>query len=269
MISLSGFTAVTGLALVDATRDSQLDSVRNDTQHSRAIEGFKERIGKIETVDQLMEDYELYSFVMKAHDLEDQIFGKAMMSKILKSNVEESDALINRLTDPRFRELYDNMGFGVDGVGNLNTLSTNWKNKMVDRYVERQFINFQYEGNEAVGSVLEFRNKATDINNAFDILKDIQLTEFFQVALGLPTQMSGLDIDKQAELLDAKLDYNTLSDPDTIDKMVRRYVAISDALNNTNTSNNIALQLISPIGNASDIITGTLNISPISFSNGY
>lgn len=268
MISISGFSAVNGLAIVDRTRDAQLESLKNQPQHQRAIENFYEKISDVETVDQLMEDYELYSFVMKAYDLEDQIFGKAMMSKILKSNVEESDALINRMTDPRFRELYDDMGFGTDGVGNLNTILSSWQDRMVDRYVERHFINFQTEGNETVGSVLEFRNKVGDINNAFDILKDSQLTSFFQKALGLPSSVSGLDIDKQAELLESKLDIESLQDPEVADKLVRKFVAISDALNNTATSNNIALQLISPIGSSSQIVTGTIGISAINFS-GY
>ena len=45
----------------------------------------------------------------------DQIFGKAMMSKILKSNIEEDDALVNKLTDVRFKALYEEMGFGENG----------------------------------------------------------------------------------------------------------------------------------------------------------
>ena len=115
---------------------------------------------------QLMEDQELYAFVMRAFDLEDQIFGRAMIEKVLKSNIEEPDALVNRLTDPRFREMYETLGFGKDGVGNLNTILSGWQDRMLDRYVERQFINFAEDQNSAVGTALEFRAKASEMEHA-------------------------------------------------------------------------------------------------------
>ncbi|EAQ01972.1 hypothetical protein OB2597_20146 [Pseudooceanicola batsensis HTCC2597] len=268
MIPTSGLPSITGLKLVEQTRDTQLDLIRNSAQHKRAIEHFKANIKDVETVDQLLEDQELYAFVMRAFDLEDQIFGKAMIEKVLKSNIEENDALVNRLTDPRFREMYNELGFGTDGEGNLNTILNTWQNRMVDRYVERQFINFTEEQNETVGIALEFRNKVGDINSVFDILKDNQMTRFFQTALGLPSQMSGIDIDKQAELLESKIDLDTLSDPEVVDKLVRKYVAISDALSGTSTQSNGALQMLTGnSGNAAaSIIEITMNIDPVSYS---
>ncbi|GAD57484.1 hypothetical protein [Limimaricola cinnabarinus] len=65
MISLSGLNTRMGLQLVDATRDRQLEQIRNSAQDKRAIAAFEARIGNVETVDQLMEDRELYVFVMK------------------------------------------------------------------------------------------------------------------------------------------------------------------------------------------------------------
>ena len=46
---------------------------------------------------------------MKAYNLEDQIFGKAMMEKVLKSDISDSSALVNRLTDSRFKEFHKAM----------------------------------------------------------------------------------------------------------------------------------------------------------------
>ncbi|MGX9855019.1 DUF1217 domain-containing protein [Limimaricola variabilis] len=244
MISLSGLNARMGLSLVDATRDRQEELIRNAPEHKRAIAAFEERIGKVETVDQLLEDRELYVFVMKAFDLEDQIFGKALIGKVLRSDISDSSSLVNRLTDPRFRELHKGMGFVADGKTNTKTFSDSWRAEMVDRYVGQRFESAQAEQNETVGTVLEFRRKAGDIKNWFDVLKDSELSEFMRTALGVPSQSAGLDIDKQVELFKAKLDITKLKDPAELEKLERRYVAISDAKAGVQSSSNAALTLL-------------------------
>ena len=162
MIPIAGMSTNLALKLVDATRDRQIEILRDAPEHSRGISAFRERIANIQSAEQLVEDRELYVFVMKAFDLEDQIFGKALIRKILESDVDDRTSLVNRLTDPRFREMYDILDFGEGGVGNTNTTSFIWQEMMVDRYLEAQFIGDQAEQNANVGAVLEFRRKAED-----------------------------------------------------------------------------------------------------------
>ncbi len=265
MISVAGMSTLTALRLVDATQAKQEELIRSDFFHARAIDHFKENIEDVETVDDLMADPELYAFVMRAFDLEDQIFGRAMMEKILKSNIEESDALVNRMSDTRFRDLYNEMGFGTDGVGNLNTILSGWQDRMVDRYVDRQFINTQSEQNNALGTVLEFRNKVADIEDPLDVLKDSRMSEFFRTALGLPASMAGLDIDRQIGILNDKFDFEKLQDPEEVDKMIRRYVAITDATNGIASATSGAVTLMQGAVNfgASNFLSSVIDIDAI------
>lgn len=269
MIAISGMSTLLALKLVDATEDKQHDLIRNDPRHARAIEHFYENIEAVETVDDLMADPELYAFVMRAYDLEDQIFGKAMMEKILKSNVEEDDALINRLTDSRFRDFYDGMGFGEDGIGNLNTILSGWQDKMVERYVDRHFINDNSEQNETLGTVLEFRRKVESIESPLDILTDKQMTQFFQRSLGLPSSLSGLDIDRQIDILTDKFDFEDLKDPKEVDRMITRYVAISDALSGQAAANNGALLMLQSMNGGANVIRGTIDVTSIIANGRY
>lgn len=268
MISVAGMPTMLALKLVDATEEKQRDLIRNSAQHARAIDHFRENIADVETVDQLMADPELYGFVMRAFDLEDQIFGKAMMSKILKSNIEESDALVNRLTDSRFKALYREMGFGTDGVGNINTILKGWQDRMVERYVDRQFVNAQSADNETLGTVLEFRRKVAGITKPLDVLKDRDLTEFFQTALGLPAQLSGLNIDRQVEILSKKFDFEKLKDPEEVDRLVSRYVAISDATKGVSAIQNGAITLMQgAVTSSSGFLSAVIDIDAIQRAN--
>lgn len=111
MISISGLGSQTALRLIDATRSRQVEVMRDDPGNKRSEAAFRERIGNITTPEELIADFEVYSFVMKAFDLEDQIFGKGMVKKILQSDPENSSSLLNRLTDPRFREMHLSLEF--------------------------------------------------------------------------------------------------------------------------------------------------------------
>ncbi|MHA6345253.1 DUF1217 domain-containing protein [Roseivivax sp. CAU 1761] len=259
---MSGQTALT---LVKSTEGTARDLIRSAPQHDRAITHFRENIAKVNSVDDLMADPELYGFMMRAYDLEDQIFGKALMSKMLKSDIGDPEALVNRLTDPRFKELYKALEFGTDGVNTLKTISRKWQERVVERYVTRQFINGNETQNETVGRALEFREKAGSVSNVFDILKDRDLSKVLRTALGIPEAVAGIDIDKQAEIFKAKLDLEDLKDPEKVDKLMRRYVAISDALAGPAAlSGNAAVTLLSSAASGGGWLPVTIDITAVS-----
>ncbi|MEM9972744.1 MAG: DUF1217 domain-containing protein [Pseudomonadota bacterium] len=265
MIPIAGLATSTALTLVDATRDRQLEILRSRPEHARAITAFRERIADVQTAEQLIEDRELYVFVMKAFDLEDQIFGKALIQKVLESDVDERTALVNRLTDPRFREMYDTLGFGENGVGNTNTLDARWQEDMVDRYLESQFISDVYDQNESVGAVLEFRQKVADIERPLDILKDRDTAAFIRRALGFPDIIGTANIDRQAELIASRLDLETLSDPNVVDKLVRKYAALSNVFDTQQVTQNAAVQLVqSAVASGRAVQPIALDISAVS-----
>lgn len=268
MIPLSGLGTQMSLKLVDATRDRQIQSIERSPVHARAITSFRERIADVQTVDQLIEDQELYAFVMRTYDLEDQIFGKAMMKKVLESDIDDRTALVNRLTDPRIRDLYKGMGFEtVDGkTTSSNTLDPAWQEAMIDRYLDRQFINAQAEQSETVGIALEVRQKAGKIGSWLDVLKDRDVSSFFRTALGLPDSMVQLDVDRQAALFARKFDIEKLQDPKELEKLTRKYAAIADAKGGTAVAGNAAVQLMQgavSAGNGGAFVPITLDITAI------
>ncbi len=268
MIPLTGMSARMALSLVDATRDRQMELIQNSARDGRAIANFREKIGQVTNVDQLIADPDLYGFVMRTFDLEDQMFGKAMVRKILESDKDDPKSLVNKLTDPRFREMYDMMGFRRGGTVNTRTNLGGWQEQMVDRYLERRFINTQADQNETVGVALEYRRQAADVKNWFDVLKNSDLSRFMRRALGMPSQSVQLDIDRQAELFAQKFDIAKLSDPQEVEKLVRKFVAISDALEGAQTASNAAVQLMqgAVAAGGGQFVPITLDISAISLS---
>lgn len=98
---VSTFTSYASL-----TRDlaKSLDRVGKQSTVKRDTEYFNKNIGKVRSVDEFMKDARLYNYAMKAYGLEDMIYAKAFMKKVLTEGVGSADTFANKLTDKRYAE---------------------------------------------------------------------------------------------------------------------------------------------------------------------
>ena len=266
MISLSGMGTQLALNLFDATRDKQLDLVARDRLNARQIEAFSDRIATIRSPKELIADTEVYTFVMRAFDLEDQIFGKALIRKTLESDVSDRSALVNRLTDPNIRSMYKELGFAPGGGASANFADAEWQADMIRRFKERLVLNTAAEGNTGAGLALEFRSKAPQVETWFDVLKDKDLGRFMRRALGVPDEIVQMDIDRQAKLFEQKFDIEKLKDPAEIEKLVQRFSAVYDAVEGIAAQSNVAVSLMQgavSIGQGRNFTPITLDIPSI------
>ncbi|WP_040325928.1 DUF1217 domain-containing protein [Aurantimonas manganoxydans] len=85
----------------DMTRT--LDRIAADPVVKREAEYYRTNIHSVSTIDEFMADYRLYSYAMKAHGLEEQIGSKALIKKVLESDLSDSKSLANKLSDERYR----------------------------------------------------------------------------------------------------------------------------------------------------------------------
>lgn len=87
----------------------------SDAQVAREHAYYKENIGKVKSVDDLLKDQRLYAYAMKAHGLEDMTYAKAFMRKVLESDLTKEDSFVRKLVDPRYLEFARAFNFGTDG----------------------------------------------------------------------------------------------------------------------------------------------------------
>lgn len=231
MISTRGLAPLAAIMLVTSQRDRFNEAVQSEPVAKREIASFHERIGKIGSVDALLKDHELYSFAMKAFGMEKEIFAKAMMKRILTSDPADKKSLVNRLADPRYREINRVMGFDTDGTtGRPDFGSAAWANAIVDRYVNQRLIDGQMEDNPSVGLALDFDRKAKGLTSWFKVLADPRMSGFMRTALGLPDSVAQGSVDAQAKMFGQRMKIEDLQDPAIRKKLVRQFAAIEGAL---------------------------------------
>ncbi len=80
-----------------------LNRTAAETTNAREAAYYKENIGKVASVDEFLDDYRLFSYAMKAYGLEDMLYAKAFMRKVLESDLSDANSFANKLTDERYR----------------------------------------------------------------------------------------------------------------------------------------------------------------------
>lgn len=73
---------------------------------------YRDNIGKVKTVDDLLKNDRLYQYAMKAYGLEDMTYAKAFMRKVLESDLSDANSYANKLVDKRYREFAAAFTFG-------------------------------------------------------------------------------------------------------------------------------------------------------------
>lgn len=207
-------------------RDLQrtLDTVAAEPFVSREIEYYEQNIGSVKSIDDFLSDDRLYGTAMRAFNLDDMIYAKAFMRKVLEEGTDDTRSFANTLNDPRFREFAETFNF--QRYGDATTAFDRTQSGTIDRYVRQTLEVNAGEDNQGVRLALYFERKAGNIESAFDILGDRAILQVVQTALGLPATISTLDIDKQAELINRRLDIEDLSDPDKLSRFLNRFTSL-------------------------------------------
>lgn len=211
--------------------NSRLDSFRESFEKQPAtqqdIQYIRENAGKMESLDEFMDDYRLWNATATAFGLGENAFAKGLFKKLMTEDSTKPESLVNRMVDPRYREIAE--FFSYDSEGPANFQDADWVNGLVEKFVTRKFENDAGAANPAVRDALYFQRKASEITSYYDILGDERLFEVVRTAANLPASISSADIDRQVELLSRKVDLEDFQNPQQVSKMLDRFLAISDA----------------------------------------
>jgi hypothetical protein len=210
------------------TRDIEAATKRvaSEAVNQRATETYRERISSIKTIDDFLKDERVYQYALKAHGLEDMAYAKAFIRKVLEEGVDAKDAFANKLSDSRYRELAETFNF--KRYGETATVFSRAQEGTVAKYNRAALEVSAGEENEGVRLALYFERKAAALDNVYDLIADPALARVVQVATALPQSIGALDVDKQAAMIEWRVDLASLKEPETLSRFIERFTALWD-----------------------------------------
>ena len=201
--------------------------VANDTAYYLA------NIGKVMSISDLVGNYRLFTYAMKAYGLEDMSYAKGLMTKILQGGVTSTSALANTLDNANYKAFAT--AFDFVGKGSTVTQSTAATTGTVSKYVEQTLEDSQGTSNQGVQLALYFQRAASSVTNVYGLLADPDLLKVVQTAFGLPASASA-DIDSEAATLSKVINISDLQDPAKVQKLAERFTAMWDVDGNNTSS---------------------------------
>src|SRR5690606_2446008 len=124
-----------------------------------------------------------------------------------------------------------------DEAGNLDRdTTTSIQNlgqrlEMQNMYLRQTLETEQGNDNAGVRLALYFERMSGSITDAYGILADEALMEFFRITFSLPAELGNMDIDQQAKIVEKNLDLNDLTDPVKLKKLIERFTIMYDLEN--------------------------------------
>ena len=258
IVPISGYV---GWRFLERTLESQQTAFSESQSVTRSTDYFREEIGKVFTAEALVEDRRLLEVALGAFGLDDDINNKFFIRTILEEGTSDDEALANRLTDSRYADLAEAFGFGNGTLP--RTALAGFAEEIVARYEDKQFERAVGEQNNDLRLALNVSSGVDDIlrrnqtNNGrwFSIMGNPPLRNVFQTALGLPTSISSIDVDKQLEIFQERAasvfgtdQVADFADQEQQEKLVRLFLIRSEANSfNASTGGSTALTLLQSV----------------------
>lgn len=247
-----------GWVFLNKTMERQTEIFNASPTITRDTDYFEQKIGAITTAEELVSDRRLLRVALGAFGLQDDIDSRALIRKVLEEGTRSEDALANKLSDPRYKELAE--AFGFDRLTGPRTRIAGFGAEITTQFRARAFEVAVGDQDQALRLALNARRElaematSSETENAkwFGIMGQPPLRKVFETVLGLPSSFAQLDLDRQLtefkSRANSQLGIDTiddLADADILDKLVERFL-LRDQVSGfgSMSSNSIALTLL-------------------------
>lgn len=231
---------IVGWRFLQRTYAPQLETFTSSAQVTRDTNRFIEKIGTVNSAQDLVSDRALLRVALSAFGLEDDINNTYFIKKVLEDGTTSRDALSRKLSDDRYQKFSAAFGLGPGEVG--QTRNPGAMQRVIDRFHKQSFEVAIGETDENLRVALYAKRELAEIaardtsedTKWFSLMSLPALRSMFETALGLPQAFGQLDIDKQLEIFEDKTQAATgnktvsqFTDPEAIEQITQRFLARS------------------------------------------
>jgi hypothetical protein len=251
------FGGFAGWTFLKRTQVNQTNLFNNDAIMKRDTAYFREKIGKINTAEELVADQRLLRVALGAFGLDGDIANKAFIRKVLEDGTLKPDALSNRLADKQYQKMAAAFGFGDFSVP--RTKLSDFADKLIPQFQARRFESAVGARDDSMRLALNAERELPDLakksNSSddtlwFNVLGNKPLRRIFEVALGIPASLGRLDLDRQVDMFKERAEkqlgsasLKQFKDPAAIDALMRRFHLRAEAASQAQQSSPAASAL--------------------------
>jgi hypothetical protein len=190
------------------------------------VEYFKNKVSRLQEVDDVFKDSRLMRFILQSYDLADQIQYPARIKQIMKDDPAASGTLLQRMTSPGYRDINAAMDFFKSGLTKLKSEAL--QADIIARYQSARNVDQVSQLSPNLEDALYFERKIGKVKNGYEILGDRALFNVARSALNLPPYVSAGNIERLKIMIESKLDMGKLNDSKYVKGLIERFLVLKD-----------------------------------------
>ncbi|MFB0491080.1 hypothetical protein ABIE45_003666 [Methylobacterium sp. OAE515] len=216
---------------ITANLQKSLSRTASEPASKNEIKYFQDHIGQIKTVDDFLGNNRLYTFAMKAFGLDDMIYAKGFMRKVLLGEADANGrVLVTRLQDERYRDFAAAFNFRTlgDDPSRIEHSDDPEIQDILDKMAPKQSLAekraaYDTQTQSSVKYIQDMSEAGVDLN---DVVKDSKLSEIVRTTVGLPPASEYDDAWTKKEQIQSKLDPDTFKDPYKLSTFISKFIEI-------------------------------------------
>ncbi len=256
-------SGLVGWQFLRATSERQLASHASSSAIENETAYLKNKLSKPMTVEAFLGDRRLLTIAMTAFDIGGEAWKGGFIRKVLTEAESPDSTFLARLNNSQYTRFAETFR----PVSGQIQLSTDQIDMLTTQYETARFETAVGEKDNALRLALNFQSEigqivlsgASDRTTLYRLLGDVPMRTVLERAAGLPQDIRKMDIDKQASLLQSRLEerlkvsaLTDLAKPAVTQRIIERFLA-ADALSQSAggaSSQARVLDLFSGIGAA-------------------
>ena len=238
-IPMSGYG---GWKLLQATYDRQFEGFSQSPAVANDRAYFLEKFSKPVELETFLSDKRLLRVSLTAFDLGGEEWKGGFIRKVVEEAADIESTFLQRLNKPD----YTNFSKTFKLQDGKIALTEEAALEIADKFESASFREAVGEVDNSMRLSLNYQNRMPSLAGAessekaklYRILGNVPLRTVMETALGLPSDFTKLDIDRQADLLKEQLqskvgitDISQLGEPETVDKVLQRFHAMESIQN--------------------------------------
>lgn len=204
------------------------------------VEYYRNQMVRISNVDEFVDDQRLIDFLAIAEGVDPATLTPELLRQLFTSDKDDPESFYNQQTDQTLQSIGGSYNFSANGAVLLlqdsGPQTFRGLFETANLYITQMIETDAGESSVGARLALYFERTADTITSVYDIIADSALGEFIRTAFSIPEEVASSDVDKQAAYYERFVTIEDLQDPEKVEELVNRFIALYDVANFQDTT---------------------------------
>ena len=225
---------ITDLKLAQQEQTSGVAAEAKQPQVADVVNAFKKAVANATSIQQALLNPDVQQVLLTANGLSSYIGETALVQKVLLSDPNQSNSLVNQLGNATWLSTVQTYNFAKNGLAELQNPTV--VATLANAYAEVEWREGLDQATPGLANALSFLSQASSITSVNDVLNNETNFDVVTTALGIPQDIVYQDQSAQESAITSRLNISKLQDRNYVTSLTDQYLLAMQESNQSSTS---------------------------------